>query len=273
VVIGGSVVGYRSATAYAGPGDIVSGAAAWWGLRAYSIASIGGNAIRLRRDSDNGEQDFATVTGGGLDLSAIASFKGAANLFVAKLYDQTGQGNDLLQATAANQPGFVLSGLGSLPIMTFDGSASRMQAAGIINGTSHYPFTITSFISRTSGAATQSTILYGPTGSDQMRFETTADTASYYAGTLQSGTCSDDDYHSLIGVFDGASSNLYADAASISSANPGVTTFNGNPALGDAPGFSVFFLGKIQEVGFWGSALTGTNVSNISTNQHSYWGI
>src|SRR5262245_56094963 len=100
--IGGSVAHYRvipPAAPYAGgPGDVVSGAVAYWGLRAYTTAAIGNNAIRLRRSSDNAEQDFATVLGGGLDLTSISSFKGAFNLSVVKLYDQTGGGNDMVQA-------------------------------------------------------------------------------------------------------------------------------------------------------------------------------
>ena len=93
-------------TPYVGPGDIVSGAIGWWGLRAYTSASIGTNAIRLRRDGGSpGEQDFATVTGGGLDLTSITAFKGADNLFLVKLYDQVGT-NHLTQATAASQPPF-----------------------------------------------------------------------------------------------------------------------------------------------------------------------
>src|SRR4051812_39897639 len=109
-VIGGYFGGFGIATAtYTGPGDIASGAAAWWGLRAYSTASIGSNAIRLREDGGNTEQDFTTIAGGGLNLAAISAFKGGANLFVTKLYDQTGNGRDQIQATAGEQPPFTLN--------------------------------------------------------------------------------------------------------------------------------------------------------------------
>src|SRR5262245_22962763 len=93
-------------TPYEGPGDIVSGAAMWVGLRAYSSASIGSNAVRLRRDGDSSEQDFATVSGGGLDLSAISTFLAgvappSTNLFVSKLYDQSGNSRDLANVATA----------------------------------------------------------------------------------------------------------------------------------------------------------------------------
>ena len=40
-----------------GPDDIVSGATRRRGPRAYTLASIGANGIRLRRNSDQAEQD------------------------------------------------------------------------------------------------------------------------------------------------------------------------------------------------------------------------
>src|SRR5262249_30795804 len=121
-------------------------------LRAYTRASIGGNAIRLRRDSDSGEQDFVTITGGGLDLASITSFKGAANLFVTKLYDQTGGGRDLIQATAANQPAFILAALGSNPVIRFDGAGSGHALTQSGNITQAQPITFSVAMKRTAVA-------------------------------------------------------------------------------------------------------------------------
>src|SRR5262249_36067713 len=137
---------------YEGPGDIVSGAFGWWGLRAYNFATIGNSCIRLRRSSDNAEQDFVTLSpSGALDVASISSFKGAANLFVSKTYDQTGNGRDLAQSTAANQPTFTLSGLGSLPIMSGSlGSSTELTGNGIWTLTQAQPMTY-SHISRTTG--------------------------------------------------------------------------------------------------------------------------
>src|SRR5262249_41826774 len=114
---------------YLGAGDVVSGATAWWGLRAYSAATIGTSAIRLRRDSDNAEQDFASVGGGNLDISSITSFQGGANVFVRQLYDQNGNANDWGPETAANQPGFSLTAIGgSKPGMTLALASSQRLA-------------------------------------------------------------------------------------------------------------------------------------------------
>ena len=51
----------QAAAAYAGPGNVISGASAWWGLRGYSAAAVGANAVQLRRDSDNVVPIFRNV--------------------------------------------------------------------------------------------------------------------------------------------------------------------------------------------------------------------
>lgn len=60
--------GSKAAVTYTGPGDVVSGATAWYGLRAYSSAQIGGTqkAVNLRRASDNTTCDFDINTSGNL---------------------------------------------------------------------------------------------------------------------------------------------------------------------------------------------------------------
>ena len=62
----GSVAKVSAVAGYTGPGNIVAGATAWWGLRANSLATIGGNAVDLVRE-DAANLTVATVAGGGLD--------------------------------------------------------------------------------------------------------------------------------------------------------------------------------------------------------------
>jgi hypothetical protein len=68
-----------------------------------------GNCIRVRRSSDNTEQDIGFVNGA-LDQSSLTSFVGAGNGFVTIWYDQSGSGNNLSNSTAASQPKIVTSG-------------------------------------------------------------------------------------------------------------------------------------------------------------------
>ena len=76
------------AGAYTGPGDIVSSALGWWGLRGYNgaYASPGTNkAINLRRSGGSSptSQDFNILSNGHLDVASIATFKAADQLHLA----------------------------------------------------------------------------------------------------------------------------------------------------------------------------------------------
>jgi hypothetical protein len=80
---------------------------------AYSLRKLrtaySGSAIRVRRSSDNTEQDIGFV-GGDLDTASLLTFCGAGNGFVTTWYDQSGNANNATQATAGSQPQIVNSG-------------------------------------------------------------------------------------------------------------------------------------------------------------------
>jgi hypothetical protein len=96
--------------------DTYSGAAAAYSLRLLRSAYTG-DAIRVRRASDNTEQDIGFVDNE-LDTSALTTFCSGTDGFVETWYDQSGNGNDATQATATNQPQIVNGGtyLGYLDI-------------------------------------------------------------------------------------------------------------------------------------------------------------
>jgi len=68
-----------------------------------------GSAIRVRRSSDNAEQDIG-FTDNALDSSSLLTFVGAGDGFVTIAYDQVGSSN-FTQTTAARQPKVVSSGV------------------------------------------------------------------------------------------------------------------------------------------------------------------
>jgi hypothetical protein len=89
--------------------DLYPSAAAAYSLRKLRSAYTG-SAIRVRRSSDNTEQDIGFSVLGGLDTSSLTSFCGSGNGFVTTWYDQSGNGLNATQTTAANQPQIVSSG-------------------------------------------------------------------------------------------------------------------------------------------------------------------
>jgi hypothetical protein len=80
---------------------------------AYSVRKLSstytGNAIQVRRSSDNATMDIGFV-GGNLDTATLKTFVGAGNGFVSIWYDQSGYGRDLAQATTTMQPAVVSAG-------------------------------------------------------------------------------------------------------------------------------------------------------------------
>jgi len=99
------------------------------GLAAYSLrklrAGYTDGAIRVRRSSDSTEQDIGFDAAGNLDTSSLLAFTGAGDGFITTWYDQTGGGATFAQATTANQPRIVASGvvdvINGKPTALFDG--------------------------------------------------------------------------------------------------------------------------------------------------------
>lgn len=88
--------------------DSYSGASVAYSLRKLS-SSYSGSAIRVRRSSDNTEQDIGFTTNV-LDTASLLSFVGSNDGYVTTWYDQSGNSADATMATAVNQPRIVSSG-------------------------------------------------------------------------------------------------------------------------------------------------------------------
>ncbi|HSY22684.1 MAG TPA: arabinofuranosidase catalytic domain-containing protein [Polyangiaceae bacterium] len=95
------------------PGDIANGAGvsvvAAHSMTRALFATYAGNLFQVSRASDHQKKDIAvTATGGTVDLATLDAFCASAACGVATLYDQTGNGNDLKQATQNNMPTLAL---------------------------------------------------------------------------------------------------------------------------------------------------------------------
>jgi len=90
--------------------DQVGPAAAAYSLRKLR-QQYTGSAIRVRRSSDNSEQDIGFDVDGNLNVSVLSTFVGASNGFVAIWYDQSGNANNAVQATQSQQPFIVAAGV------------------------------------------------------------------------------------------------------------------------------------------------------------------
>jgi hypothetical protein len=97
---------------------------------AYSTRKLGsaytGNAIRVRRSSNNQELNIGFTASGDLDIAALLDFVGSGDGFVTTEYDQSGNGRHAVQTVASEQPQIVSNGavitMNGRPALRFDGT-------------------------------------------------------------------------------------------------------------------------------------------------------
>ena len=98
---------------------------------AYSLRKLSsaytGNAILVRRSSDNTTQNIGFTPAGLLDETTLLAFVGSGNGFVQTWYDQSGFNRHVKQSTLASQPRIVNAGVierqNGVPSVYFTGSS------------------------------------------------------------------------------------------------------------------------------------------------------
>jgi hypothetical protein len=114
-----------------------------------------GSCIRVRRSSDNTEQNIGFVNNY-LDTASLKTFVGVNNGFVVTWYDQSGSGNDATQIVLLSQPKIITSGV----INRQDGIACINTATSLYLATSSVLFNGGTF-TFISGIGTHNTAISG----------------------------------------------------------------------------------------------------------------
>jgi hypothetical protein len=111
--------------------NLFSGASAAYSLRKLDTG-YAGSAIQVRRLSDSATQNIGFVNNQ-LDIAALTTFVGASGGAVSIWYDQSGNGRNLSNVTATEQP-IVFSGgpytINGAPYFKLDGADDRLIATG-----------------------------------------------------------------------------------------------------------------------------------------------
>jgi hypothetical protein len=141
--------------------DLYPNAAAAYSLRLLR-KNYTGNAIRVRRSSDNTEQNIGFTISGELDTSSLTSFCGSGNGFVTTWYDQSEIGRNATQTTAGNQPQIVSSGI----VITENGkptvfNSSNSSCLNLSSSITTVNFTILWVSKKSTNVAADSIILTG----------------------------------------------------------------------------------------------------------------
>ena len=173
----GRSVGYSMAESVgeiaAGPAgtgliNIYTGALAAHSVARQLSSTYTGALIRVRRSSDNAEQDIGQVLSNTstyvLDVAAMETFVGAGDGFVVTMYDQSGNTRDATQATAAIQPQIIVSGVtqtlgaNNRPAARYaTASAQQLATAAYSHGTKQ----VAAFIALRKGSDAVAAIPFG----------------------------------------------------------------------------------------------------------------
>ncbi|MDB5555424.1 MAG: hypothetical protein JWL86_5408 [Rhizobium sp.] len=258
--------------AYVGPGDIVGGANAWYGLRAYSAAYAAGvtkPAIDIVDSSGANTTTINVLSTGALDSSAVATFIAAHGTpSVTKVYDQTGNGFHLTQATVANMPTLV-SGLGSY-VFNFVSASNQAMVSSFTGPWPATPPSTVSVVARRPIPGSNNAVVGDDGGGANVFFNATADSITIAAGVNLTATGADASWHAIQAVLNTTSSDVNVDGASnignTGSTNPSFRFFFGD----NSNGFQ--FNGTVAEAAVWPVAFSGANSTAMSANQRSAWG-
>lgn len=288
-IIGGGLTGdvkVAGGGAYQGPGDIVSGALFWYGLRAYNAsiaAAATQKAVNVRNTGTNETCDILVATSGGL-ASTVANCSGASSgtsvstfctggCTATKMYDQSGALScggtacDTSQASAGAQPTFTLSCINSKPCLSFASASTQyLQNVTITVPSTAQPYTYSSMAFQTTNVT--GGIYYSGTNGIEMSFRATPG-IGMRAPTDQNIAFASATWYAIQEVFNGASSVMYVNGGSTST-SPGTAALGGSWFFG-TDNFSQPLNGKVSEFGAWAVGFNSTQQSNMNSNQTTYY--
>lgn len=261
-----------------------------FGLRKLRSA-YAGTALQVRRSSDGVTQDFGFAAGM-LDTAALLAFCGAGDGFVSKWYDQSGLGQDAVQATAAQQPQIVAAGVvASLnnatarPALRFTSTAQQSlgRAAFAMGGTASDVSLRTASAAlivacrTTAGDGYERLLSYTPPGFQDYQSDTGVIWAYFTGGNLTGYQGSGAAQIALgtapfqaSSVFSGTVHTLTLDGTAATASASGTLASSG--ALGIGIGAGQFWDGWQAEHIIVAGALTAADQTTIRTSQQRFYG-
>jgi hypothetical protein len=240
--------------------DLYPNATVAYSLR--KLKSTTTNVVRVRRSSDNSEQDF---TANEITDGTLTSFCGAGDGFVTTWYDQSGNNRNVTQILATGQPNIVISGVivtqGTKPSILYETTKRLTSALFTIS----QPLTTFSVVKLNTILSLNQYYLGVATGALVALGKFATNWANFF-GTELIGTTSntDNSLHTLIA--NTVDSTAYVNGSLNATGNLGVRSFNDIVINRDR------WLGTIQEVIIYPSNQT-TNRVDIETEINNYYSI
>lgn len=247
--------------------------------QAYSLrlltSAYAGSAIRIRRSSDNTEQDIGFDVNGDLDTAAITTFVGANSAYIVTLYDQGGSASNLTTSSTARQPRIVNAGVmeeltTGKPGFRTDGTDDLLEGAGSAPTQPTTRSTVLKFLN----VSTVNAAICSDNAQSALSFVASGQLATYWGSSLTFKT--------------GIVANDVATVTEIASSVSSSGTYNGAKTTGNA-GFlqslrrslggawdgtnrTSFSSAIFSEHIYFLSALSDSDRGVLEADQKSYWG-
>jgi hypothetical protein len=259
--------------------DLYPNAAAAYSLRQLTTAYTG-SAIKVRRASDNTEQDIGFVNNE-LDVATLESFCSGTNGFVTTWYDQSGNARDVTQTTAANQPQIVISGSVILqngkPTINFVDNTDILRFTGAISTSINNTMaTVSKFNTPLTGYRVIMSIgntnaaCYTHIGWGISPFKRGIYTVANQS--LNGNTTANQEIWGSTSALLSRKLWINSNAETITNNNLSITSNLNNIFIGNDTSSSAL-IGNMQEAIFWQITQSDTDLVAINTNQNTYYAV
>jgi hypothetical protein len=244
---------------------------------AYSLRKLRknhtGNALRVRRSSDNAELDIG-FSSGELDTSTLLTHASGGSAFVTTWYDQSGKNNNATQPTAGNQPQIVNAGVVildsvGLPSLSFTrASATFLQTVNdIVNDANMNVYLyIDSNVNNTGDD------YFFRTGTAGVFYESTG-VYRYFSGLVLASAVSANNDRGIFGTYAGASGAIYRNGVAIATGNTGASTATGKLNIGRGNGTGQEVTCNIGEFIVFETRLDTVERKKIEQSQSKYFNV
>ena len=245
--------------------DTYGGAAAAYSLQLLS-SDYSGNCVTVRRASDNATLDIG-FSNNELDTASLETFCTGTDGFITTWFDQSGNGLNATQTTAANQPQIVSSGS-----VVLEGGKPAINSTFFSNSL-NTSFTSTTqmttvAVSRIYDISTNRYITDSSTGRYIVGIFSNTGKYTAYRSAVLSGDLGQTTKSSLyFATFDGTNSTLTNDGGTTYTGNTGTSTFT-ELKLFSGSGFN----GNVQAIIIYNSDQSA-NRAGIQTALNDYYSI
>jgi Concanavalin A-like lectin/glucanases superfamily len=195
-------------------------------------------------------------------------------LYITSMTDQTGNGRTMTQSATTRQPQLLPGALTSriLPVVNAPRSDAGDNAFVSYGGafTVAQPVSISYVALRSSANATLQSLAYFITSDGPAN---AANMWQMAAPTVRAFSATDNTWHAMQAIYNGASSAGYLDGSAVTlGGSPGTTGIAPTTGIGAATSDNNGFNGFWTEVLIYSSALNATQAAALNTNQKAYYG-